>query len=178
MDNYCLYQCGLLGEGLIEKGMDGKCWICCLWYGWDFDFLIGKLFGGYEDSGQKVYLFKIEGEDIFVGFEFEFVYECMVMDVMVEIMVNWGVKCVFGMVGYFNFGLVDVICFQVNKGNFGYVGICYEGVVFFVVFVYGKFIGKLVGCLMIVGFGVINLMIGLWDVKVDWVFVLVLIGQV
>lgn len=29
---------------------------------------------------------------------------------------------------------------------------------------------------MIVGFGVINLMMGLWDVKVDWVLVLVLMG--
>ena len=46
MDNKCPHQGGPLGEGSIEKGIDGKCWIRCPWHGWDFDPLTGKPPGG------------------------------------------------------------------------------------------------------------------------------------
>ena len=42
MDNRCPHQGGPLGEGSIEKGIDGKCWLRCPWHGWDFDPLTGK----------------------------------------------------------------------------------------------------------------------------------------
>ncbi len=41
MDNHCPHQGGPLGEGSIEEGTDGKCWIRCPWHGWDFDPLTG-----------------------------------------------------------------------------------------------------------------------------------------
>ncbi len=37
MDNKCPHQGGPLGEGSIERGTDGQCWIRCPWHGWDFD---------------------------------------------------------------------------------------------------------------------------------------------
>ena len=36
MDNRCPHQGGPLGEGSIERGADGQCWIRCPWHGWDF----------------------------------------------------------------------------------------------------------------------------------------------
>lgn len=49
-------------------------------------------------------------DGVYVVVVLEEVYVCMVIDVMVEMMVNWDVVCVFGMVGYLNFGFVDVLC--------------------------------------------------------------------
>ncbi|MEL7047960.1 MAG: Rieske (2Fe-2S) protein, partial [Pseudomonadota bacterium] len=49
MDNRCPHQGGPLGEGSIETGVDGQCWIRCPWHGWDFDPLTGKPPGGHED---------------------------------------------------------------------------------------------------------------------------------
>ena len=52
MDNKCPHQGGPLGEGSIEVGNDGQCWLRCPWHGWDFDPLTGKPPGGHEDSGE------------------------------------------------------------------------------------------------------------------------------
>jgi nitrite reductase/ring-hydroxylating ferredoxin subunit len=48
MDNRCPHQGGPLGEGSIEKGVDGRCWIRCPWHGWDFDPLTGRAPGGLD----------------------------------------------------------------------------------------------------------------------------------
>ena len=42
MDNRCPHQGGPLGEGSIEKGIKGQCWLRCPWHGWDFDPLPHK----------------------------------------------------------------------------------------------------------------------------------------
>ena len=55
MDNHCPHQGGPLGEGSIETGNDGECWIRCPWHGWDFHPLTGAPPGGHEDSGQALY---------------------------------------------------------------------------------------------------------------------------
>ena len=55
MDNRCPHQGGPLGEGSIEVGPDGQCWLRCPWYGWDFDPKTGRSPGGHEDSGQQLY---------------------------------------------------------------------------------------------------------------------------
>ena len=52
MSNHCPHQGGPLGEGSIEKGINGQCWLRCPWHGWDFDPLTVKPPGGHEDSGQ------------------------------------------------------------------------------------------------------------------------------
>lgn len=178
MDNHCPHQRGPLGEGSIEKGTDGKCWIRCPWHGWDFDPLTGKPPGGHEDSGQKIYPLKIEDGEILIGLEKEPEHERTVTDVMAETMVNWGVKRVFGMVGHSNLGLADAIRLQVNKGALGFVGIRHEGAAAFAASAYGKLTGKPAACLTIAGPGATNLLTGLWDAKVDRAPVLALTGQV
>ncbi len=178
MDNHCPHQGGPLGEGTIEKGEGGKCWIRCPWHGWDFDPLTGAPPGGHEDTGQKVYPVEIRDGEVFVGLEPEPPHTRTVTDVMAETLVNWGVKRVFGMVGHSNLGLADAIRRRVADGEMGYIGIRHEGAAAFAASAYGKLTGKPAGCLTIAGPGATNLLTGLWDAKVDRAPVLALTGQV
>ena len=178
MDNHCPHQNGPLGEGSIEKGIDGKCWIRCPWHGWDFDPLTGKPPGGHEDSGQKIYPLENRDGEIFIGLEPEPPHERTTTDVMAETMVNWGVKTVFGMVGHSNLGLADAIRRRVQDGEVRYVGIRHEGTAAFAASAYGKLTSKPAACLTIAGPGATNLLTGLWDAKVDRSPVLALTGQV
>lgn len=178
MDNHCPHQNGPLGEGSIEKGIDGKCWIRCPWHGWDFDPLTGKPPGGHEDSGQKIYPLENRDGEIFVGLEPEPPHERTTTDVMAETMVNWGVKTVFGMVGHSNLGLADAIRRRVQEGEMRYIGIRHEGAAAFAASAYGKLTSKPAACLTIAGPGATNLLTGLWDAKVDRAPVLALTGQV
>ncbi len=178
MDNHCPHQKGPLGEGSIEKGVDGKCWIRCPWHGWDFDPLTGAAPGGHEDTGQTLYPVDIRDGEIFVGLEAAAPHQRTVTDVMAETMVNWGVKRVFGMVGHSNLGLSDALRLQAEAGNIGYIGIRHEGVAAFAASAYGKLTGRPAACLTIAGPGATNLLTGLWDAKVDRAPVLALTGQV
>jgi thiamine pyrophosphate-dependent acetolactate synthase large subunit-like protein/nitrite reductase/ring-hydroxylating ferredoxin subunit len=178
MDNYCPHQGGPLGEGSIEQGVGGKCWIRCPWHGWDFDPLTGKPPGGHEDSGQKLYPVEIRDGEIFIGLEPEPPHQRTTTDVMAETMVNWGVRRVFGMVGHSNLGLADALRRQVADNKLAYVGIRHEGAAAFAASAYGKLTGRPAACLTIAGPGATNLMTGLWDAKVDRAPVLALTGQV
>ncbi len=178
MENHCPHQRGPLGEGSIERGEGGKCWIRCPWHGWDFDPLTGKPPGGHEDAGQIIYPVKIDGDEIFVGLEPEPPHTRTVSDQMAESMVNWGIKHVFGMVGHSNLGLADAIRMRVEAGEMKYVGIRHEGAAAFAASAYGKLTGKPAACLTIAGPGATNLLTGMWDAKVDRAPVLALTGQV
>ena len=50
LENACPHQGGPLGEGSIEDGVEGKCWLRCPWHGWDFDPLTGESPGGHGDG--------------------------------------------------------------------------------------------------------------------------------
>ena len=178
MDNKCPHQGGPLGEGSIEKGVDGKCWIRCPWHGWDFDPLTGKPPGGHEDTGQETYPVEIRDDGVYVGLEAEPDHERTVTDVMAETMVNWGVTSVFGMVGHSNLGLADAVRRQAVQGNMNYYGIRHEGAASFACSGYAKLTGLPAACLAIAGPGATNLVTGLWDAKVDRAPVLALTGQV
>jgi pyruvate oxidase len=178
MDNHCPHQGGPLGEGSIETGSDGKCWIRCPWHGWDFDPLTGAPPGGHEDSGQTLYPVEIRGDEIFIGLEPEPDRARTTTDVVAETMVNWGVKRVFGMVGHSNLGLADAIRLRSDAGDIGYIGVRHEGAAAFAASAYGKLTGKPAACLTIAGPGATNLLTGLWDAKVDRAPVLALTGQV
>lgn len=178
MNNHCPHQRGPLGEGSIERGEGGKCWIRCPWHGWDFDPLTGKPPGGHEDSGQQTYPVRIEGDEILVGLEPEPAHQRTVSDQMAESMVNWGIKHVFGMVGHSNLGLADAIRMRVEAGEMKYIGIRHEGAAAFAASAYGKLTGHPAACLTIAGPGATNLLTGLWDAKVDRAPVLALTGQV
>ena len=71
MDNRCPHQGGPLGEGSIERGVEGKCWIRCPWHGWDFDPLTGAPPGGHEDTGQTTYPVEIRDGAVMVGLAVE-----------------------------------------------------------------------------------------------------------
>ena len=179
MDNHCPHQRGPLGEGSIEKGVEDKCWIRCPWHGWDFDPLTGKPpGGGVKDHGQKMFPLNIRDGEIFVGIEPEAPHERDVSDVMIETMVNWEVKSVFGMVGHSNLGLADAIRRSVGRDELKYYGVRHEGAAAFAASAYGKLTGKPAACLTIAGPGATNLLTGLWDAKVDRAPVLALTGQV
>ncbi|MCP4386589.1 MAG: Rieske 2Fe-2S domain-containing protein [Hyphomicrobiales bacterium] len=178
MDNHCPHQGGPLGEGSIERGAEGRCWIRCPWHGWDFDPLTGKPPGGHEDSGQTLYPVEVRDGDVFIGLEPEPEHQRTISDAMAETFVAWGVKRVFGMVGHSNLGLADAIRRRVIDGEMSYIGIRHEGAAAFAASAYGKLTGRPAACLTIAGPGATNLMTGLWDAKVDRAPVLALTGQV
>ena len=178
MDNKCPHQGGPLGEGSIEEGTDGQCWIRCPWHGWDFDPLTGKPPGGHEDTGQEIYPVEVRGDGVYVALEGEAEHARTVTDVMAETMVNWGVKSVFGMVGHSNLGLADAVRRRCVDGEMNYFGIRHEGAASFACSGYAKLTGTPAACLAIAGPGATNLLTGLWDAKVDRAPVLALTGQV
>jgi thiamine pyrophosphate-dependent acetolactate synthase large subunit-like protein/nitrite reductase/ring-hydroxylating ferredoxin subunit len=178
MDNRCPHQGGPLGEGSIEIGADGQCWLRCPWHGWDFDPQTGLAPGGHEDSGQEIYPLEVREDGVYVGFEAEPAHETTVTDVMAQTMTNWGVRTVFGIVGHSNLGLSDALRREAINGNLTYFGVRHEGAAAFACSGYGKLTGKPAACLTIAGPGATNLMTGLWDAKVDRAPVLALTGQV
>ena len=178
MDNRCPHQGGPLGEGSIEKGNDGQCWLRCPWHGWDFDPKTGLPPGGHEDTGQTMYPLEVREDGIYVGLEAEPPHATTVTDVMAETMTNWGVTSVFGMVGHSNLGLADALRREEQEGRLSYYGIRHEGAAAFACSGYAKLTGKPAACLTIAGPGATNLMTGLWDAKVDRAPLLALTGQV
>jgi thiamine pyrophosphate-dependent acetolactate synthase large subunit-like protein/nitrite reductase/ring-hydroxylating ferredoxin subunit len=178
MDNRCPHQGGPLGEGSIEKGAEGQCWLRCPWHGWDFDPKTGLPPGGHEDNGQKLYPIEVREDGIYVGIEAEPLHETTVSDVMAETMTNWGITSVFGMVGHSNLGLADALRMEQGRGRLNYYGIRHEGAAAFACSGYAKLTGKPAACLTIAGPGATNLMTGLWDARVDRAPLLALTGQV
>jgi len=178
MENRCPHQGGPLGEGSIEVGKDGQCWLRCPWHGWDFDPKTGRPPGGHEDSGQKLFPVDVREDGIYVGIDADAAHQATVTDVMAETMTNWGVTTMFGMVGHSNLGLADALRLQEKAGRLNYYGIRHEGAAAFACSGYAKLTGKPAACLTIAGPGATNLMTGLWDAKVDRAPVLALTGQV
>ena len=178
MDNRCPHQGGPLGEGSIEFGAEGQCWLRCPWHGWDFDPRTGLPPGGHEDAGQKMFPVEVRDDGIYVGLEPAPARETTVTDLMAETMTNWGVTSVFGMVGHSNLGLADSLRIEAQQGRLNYYGIRHEGAAAFACSGYAKLTGKPAACLTIAGPGATNLMTGLWDAKVDRAPVLALTGQV
>ena len=178
MDNRCPHQGGPLGEGSIEVGEGGQCWLRCPWHGWDFDPRTGKSPGAFEDEGQALYPLEVRDDGIYVALAAEPPHVDTVTDVMARTLTNWGVSSVFGMVGHSNLGLADALRREAANGNLNYYGIRHEGAASFACSGYAKLTGKPAACLTIAGPGATNLMTGLWDAKVDRAPVVALTGQV
>ena len=167
MDNRCPHQRGPLGEGSLEQGVDGQCWLRCPWHGWDFDPLTGRPPGGHHDTGQTLFPVETRSDGLYVGIPAETPHQATVSDVMAQTMVNWGIRSVFGMVGHSNLGLADALRLQEVAGNLRFYGIRHEGAASFACSGYAKLSGKPAACLSIAGPGATNLLTGLWDAKVD-----------
>ena len=178
MENRCPHQGGPLGEGSIEKGEGGECWLRCPWHGWDFDPLSGKPQGGHEDTGQAMFAVEMRADGIYVCVSEDPERVRTISDVMIETMVHWGVKRAFGMVGHSNLSVADALRVQEEEGALRYIGIRHEGAASFACSGYAKASGHPAACLAIAGPGATNLLTGLWDAKVDRAPVLALTGQV
>ena len=172
LDNKCPHEGGPLGEGSIENGL-----LRCPWHGWDFDPCTGKSPGDYDD-GVDTFPIEVRSDGIYAGLKEEELHVTSISDIMVETMVNWGVKHVFGLVGHSCLGLADAVRRFEKKGKLQFFTVRHEGAAAFAASAYAKLTGKPAACLTIAGPGATNLLTGLWDAKVDRAPVLALTGQV
>ncbi len=170
--NSCPHQGGPLGEGTIENG-----YLRCPWHGWDYHPITGSPPGGFDDA-IDTYPIEVRDDGVYVGLETEEEHQRDVSDVMVETMMNWGVKWCFGMVGHSNLNVSDALRRQEEAGVLRYVGIRHEGAASFACSAYGKLTGRPAACLAIAGPGATNLLTGLWDAHVDHAPLIALTGQV
>jgi len=171
LDNACPHQGGPLGEGSIENGL-----LRCPWHGWDYHPLTGKAPG--FDDGVETFAVEEREDGVYVGLPEETPHTRTVGDLMVETMVQWGVRQVFGMVGHSNLGVADALRIREEAGELRFYGIRHEGAASFACSAYGKLTGRPAACFAIAGPGATNLLTGLWDANVDRSPVLALTGQV
>ncbi len=172
LDNRCPHQGGPLGQGTLENGV-----LRCPWHGWDFDPLHGRSVDGNAD-GVAAYRCEIRRDGVYVAAPGPAKHIRTVSDVMVETMVNWGVRHVFGIVGHSNLGMADALRRQEDAGNLTYIGVRHEGAAAFACSGYAKLSGRPAACFAIAGPGATNLLTGLWDAKMDRAPVLAMTGQV
>ena len=171
LDNRCPHQGGPLGEGTIEDG-----WLICPWHGYEFDPVTGEPPDGYDDAATPFPIEDREGVTV-VGLPVTDAAPSL-MDQMVDVMVDWGIDTVFGMVGHSNLGLADALRSAEEDGRLRYYGIRHEGAAAFAASAYGKLTARPAACFTIAGPGATNLLTGLWDANVDRAPVVALTGQV
>jgi len=172
LDNACPHQRGPLGEGSIEKGF-----LRCPWHGWDFHPLTGRPPGGFDD-GVPTYRVESRDDGIYVAFDEPAGETRTVSDVMVDSLVNWNVRSVFGIVGHSNLGLAEALRRKAEANELTYIGVRHEGAASFAASAYGKLTGRPAACFSIAGPGATNLLTGLWDANVDRAPAIALTGQV
>ena len=171
-DNRCPHQGGPLGEGSIEKGL-----LRCPWHGYDYHPTTGEPPGGFSDCAVKVEA-EVRDDGVYIGLEPAATHVPTTSDLMVETMVNWGVKHVFGMVGHSNLGFAEAMRRAEGDGKLSYIGIRHEGAASFAASAYAKLTGEPAAVFTIAGPGATNLITGLWDAQMDRAPVLALTGQV
>ena len=170
--NNCPHQGGPLGDGEI----DDRGWLICPWHGYEYDPRDGHPPEGYGDDAG---CFRIEDRDDGLYVELPVLEdEPSLMDQMVDVMTDWGVDSVFGMVGHSNLGLAEALEHAEEDGRLTFYGVRHEGAAAFAASGYAKLTGRPAACFAIAGPGATNLLTGLWDAKVDRVPILALTGQV
>jgi thiamine pyrophosphate-dependent acetolactate synthase large subunit-like protein/nitrite reductase/ring-hydroxylating ferredoxin subunit len=172
LDNRCPHQGGPLGDGQIEGG-----YVICPWHAYEYDPMTGTPPPGFRDAATSYQV----RESTDGGLEIELPEHSprvSLMDQLVDVLCDWGLEAVFGMVGHSNLGLADALRRATEDGRLTYVGIRHEGAAAFAASGYAKLTGEPAACFSIAGPGATNLMTGLWDAKVDRVPILALTGQV
>jgi thiamine pyrophosphate-dependent acetolactate synthase large subunit-like protein len=160
-----------LGEGQIDNGC-----LICPWHGFEYDPITGEPPQGYSDVA-VAYASEMRADGLYVCLP-DPDESVTLMDQMVDVMTDWGVNVVFGMVGHSNLGLADAMRKAEAAGRLRYYGIRHEGAAAFAASAYGKLTGGPAACFAIAGPGATNLLTGLWDAKVDRAPILALTGQV
>ena len=171
IEGVCPHQGGPLMDGRVDNGV-----LRCPWHGHAFNPITGESLG----SDRNVRAFRVEEREdgIYIEIKAPAKSAWTVSHIMVETMVNWGIRHVFGIVGHSNLGLAEAIRVQEEKGHMTYIGVRHEGAASFACSGYAKASGKPAACLSIAGPGATNLLTGLWDAKMDRVPVIALTGQV
>ncbi len=172
LENRCPHQGGPLGEGSIEKGL-----LRCPWHGYDYDPLTGLPPEGFADAVPG-YPVEERPDGVYVALPEVPVPARTVADVLVETLVAFGVRHVFGMVGHSNLGFADALRRAEDRGEITYIGVRHEGAASFAASAYGKLTGRPAACLAIAGPGSTNLLTGLYDAKLDQAPVIAISGQV
>ena len=171
LDNHCPHQGGPLGDGQIADG-----YVICPWHAYEYYPATGQPPPGFKDAATP-YAVEQRADGLWVELPVE-ERRVSLMDQLVDVLCEWGLDTVFGMVGHSNLGLADALRKAEEDGRITYVGIRHEGAAAFAASGYAKVAGRPAACLTIAGPGATNLLTGLWDAKVDRVPVLALTGQV
>src|SRR6478752_2367300 len=95
-------------------------------------------------------------------------------DVMVEILIDWGVEVVFGLPGDGINGIMEAL--RTRQDRIRFVHVRHEEAAAFMACGYAKFTGRLGVCLATSGPGGIHLLNGLYDAKLDHQPVLAITG--
>ena len=172
LENRCPHQGGPLGEGSIEKG-----WLRCPWHGYDYDPITGTPPEGFTDA-PVAHAVETRPDGTWVRLPEVEPHRRTVSDVLVETLVNFGVRHVFGMVGHSNLGFADAMRRAEERGELTYIGIRHEGAAAFAASAYGKLTGRPAACFAIAGPGSTNLLTGLYDARLDSSPVVAVSGQV
>src|SRR6059058_1882645 len=96
-------------------------------------------------------------------------------DVLVQVLLDWGVEYVFGLPGDGINGIMEALRLQCEKIKF--VQVRHEEAAAFMACGYAKYTGKLGVCLATSGPGGIHLLNGLYDAKFDGAPVLAITGH-
>jgi pyruvate oxidase len=171
LDNRCPHQGGPLGDGQIENG-----YVICPWHGYEYNPCTGRPPEGFSDAATG---YAVEQRDDGLYVELPVPEErTSLMDQVVDVLTEWGIDTVFGMVGHSNLGLAEALRKAEEAGRLRFIGIRHEGAAAFAASGYAKLTGRPAACFSIAGPGATNLLTGLWDAKVDRAPILALTGQV
>src|SRR3954468_2619902 len=96
-------------------------------------------------------------------------------DILVERLIDWGVRVVFGLPGDGINGIMEAL--RVRQETISFVQVRHEEAAAFMACGYAKYTGRLGVCLATSGPGAIHLLNGLYDAKMDGAPVLALTGQ-
>src|SRR4029079_2689673 len=96
-------------------------------------------------------------------------------DILVDRLIDWGVKVVFGLPGDGINGIMEAL--RTRQEKISFVQVRHEEAAAFMACAYAKYTGHLGVCLATSGPGAIHLLNGLYDAKMDGAPVLALTGQ-
>jgi pyruvate oxidase len=171
LDNRCPHQGGPLGDGQIENG-----YVICPWHGYEYHPCSGQPPEGFSDAATG-YAVDLRADGLYVELPVP-VERISLMDQVVDVLTEWGIDTVFGMVGHSNLGLAEALRKAEAGRRLRYIGIRHEGAAAFAASGYAKLTGRPAACFSIAGPGATNLLTGLWDAKVDRAPIVALTGQV
>src|SRR3982750_3984480 len=96
-------------------------------------------------------------------------------DILVERLIDWGVRVVFGLPGDGINGIMEAL--RTRQERISFVQVRHEEAAAFMASGYAKYTGQLGACLATSGPGAIHLMNGLYDAAMDHVPVIAITGM-